>query len=180
VEELPDQPEQELQLPPKFLFHDLGEPVLLLTIDGHLEADMLLSVLAEHQIPAFKKSRDAGAYFPVTIGTNSLGVDVYVPPQLLNQAQKLAASIFPPEGVDDMSTATETLPEQEDYFSVNSEDTAEEALDDDDLDDDGLDDDDPDDDDSEDDAAPLRLNTGCLMPCLLFIGSMVSVVLILI
>jgi len=93
VEEPPAQP------PPR----DLGEPVLLITLDGHLEAEMLLGLLAEHQIPAFKKSRDAGAYFPIAIGTNALGVGICVPQGMLEQAQELADSLFPPEGWEEIT-----------------------------------------------------------------------------
>ena len=96
VEENPAQPEQKA---PR---HDLGEPVLLVTIDGHLEAEMLLSLLNEQQIPAFKKSRDAGAYFPIATGTNSLGVEIFVPQQLLEQAQEVAETVFPPEGWEEV------------------------------------------------------------------------------
>jgi hypothetical protein len=133
VDELPAMPEEEpqqnlLQKPP---LRDLGEPVLLITIDGHLEADMLLGLLTEHHIPAFKKSHDAKAYFSTATGTNSLGVDIYVPQQLLNKAMAITDTIFPPESAVELETSLEDLTNDliEDFTEDLDEDTQEEEKD---------------------------------------------------
>ena len=66
---------------------DLGEPVLLITVENEIEADILLDLLAEQQIPAFKKSCSAGMF---CVGNTCLGAQVYVPQQLLEAARDVA------------------------------------------------------------------------------------------
>ena len=76
----------EQKLPPC----DLGEPTLLFAGLNTLQADMLLALLAEQQIPAYKKSRGAGGYISVLMGTTSLGLEIYVPESLLEHAREIA------------------------------------------------------------------------------------------
>ncbi|MCL1816601.1 MAG: DUF2007 domain-containing protein [Clostridiales bacterium] len=59
--------------------HDLGKPVLLLTMDNEIEAEMLLEMLREQHIPALKKSPGAGAYLSIYAGFTTLSVKIYVP-----------------------------------------------------------------------------------------------------
>jgi len=98
------------KLPPR----DLGQAVLLLKLDDQLEAEMLLNLLAERQIPAIKKIRGAGGYLSIYMGVTSMGVEIYVPQQLREQAWELVESIRLPEGVEGMPADADTLPMPDD------------------------------------------------------------------
>ena len=87
---LVDDPPKALEPEPKLPPCDLGEPTLLFAGLNTLQADMLLALLAEQQIPAYKKSRGAGGYISVLMGTTSLGVEIYVPESLLEHAREIA------------------------------------------------------------------------------------------
>jgi len=96
--------------PPKAaLALDLGEPVLLQTMDA-IEAEILLAVLQDQQIPAYKKSCGAGDYMSI-FGTSYLSVQIYVPRQLLKEAQEIAQALQPPEIEEEMPAKDMVLPE---------------------------------------------------------------------
>lgn len=85
VDELPAEPEM-----PKPPVIDLGEPALLTTMDNELEADMLLAMLTDQGIPAYKLFQGAWGGLSYSMAITSLCVEVYVPQRLLTQAQELA------------------------------------------------------------------------------------------
>ena len=107
VDDHPALPEQDLPS------RDLGEPTLLLTVPDSLQADMLLALLAEQQIPTFKKSRGAGGYFNIYMGLTSLGVEIYVPKQLLGQAREIAELLQQPGCEEEIQIVQEDLPAEE-------------------------------------------------------------------
>ena len=114
VDELHIQSEMPQNFPP----HDLGEPVLLIALDDAFEANMLLGLLQEQKIPAFKKGRGAGGYFDIMMGVNSFGTDIYVPQQLLTQARELAETLHPPEGARELPIMEEDALDDEDELNV--------------------------------------------------------------
>lgn|GEM_PF-3366434 len=82
VDELPPQPQVKQKSPAR----DIMEPVLLITVDDMVEADMLLGLMNERRIPAFKKICGAG---DVIVGGNPLGLEIYVPRKLLMPAREI-------------------------------------------------------------------------------------------
>lgn len=85
VEALPPEPEPE-PLPDPV---DFGDPVLLLTADNELTADMQMALLEANHIPAYRKFLAAGGYLSIYMGVTSFGIEIYVPRTLLGQAQEL-------------------------------------------------------------------------------------------
>lgn len=73
---------------------DLGQPTLLVTVPDDVEAEMLLAMLRQNNIPAFKKSPGAGAYMNVYMASNAWGAEIYVPQQLLEAARELMEGYF--------------------------------------------------------------------------------------
>lgn len=91
VAELPPLPEPE-PLPDS---QDFGEPTLLLTADTELEADMLVALFTDSGIPAYKQYDGASGVLKGIYGTALLGARVYVPANLIEQAQELHTAYLP-------------------------------------------------------------------------------------
>jgi hypothetical protein len=93
VEEPLAKPEPEQKLPPQ----DLGEPVLLLTVYNTMQANMLMALLKDEQIPAYQTNRGLGGYSRVFSGRGSFtGVEIYVPAQLLAKAREVTEILVQP------------------------------------------------------------------------------------
>ncbi|MCL1974850.1 MAG: DUF2007 domain-containing protein [Firmicutes bacterium] len=86
---------------------DLGEPVLLTVLDDVVEANMLMNLLQDQQIPAYKKGRGVGGYLDIVMAVNSFGTEIYVPRQLLMKAQELVEALHPPQGVQELPVLEE-------------------------------------------------------------------------
>ncbi len=63
--------------------------VYLTTATNSLEAETLEALLQANKIPVLKKFREAGAYLEIYMGTSNFGVDIYVPSDLLEEAQDI-------------------------------------------------------------------------------------------
>jgi hypothetical protein len=120
VDELPTRPEPPQNLPAHDL-SDLNEPVLLLTAPDTIQADMLLTVLQERKIPAFKKSHAAAACFSTIAGTASVGEEIYVPRRLITQALELADAMYLPEGSWELPVLEEDLIVEDTWEDIDEE-----------------------------------------------------------
>ena len=123
VDELHDLPdmESELEWPPV----DLGEPVLLATLVDVVEANKLVNLLRENKIPSLKKGHGTGGYLEIVIGANFFGTEIYVPQQMLRQAQELNEALHPPQGVNELPILDEDS--LDDYWSPYGEDSPDET-----------------------------------------------------
>lgn len=63
--------------------------VYLTTATNSLEAETLEALLQANKIPVLKKFREAGAYLEIYMGTSNFGVDIFVPSDLLEEAQDI-------------------------------------------------------------------------------------------
>mgnify|MGYP001008663804 FL=1 len=81
----------------------------LISVASDIEANLYISLLDSYQIPVRKRYRGAGDYIEIYMGMTNLGIDLYVPSKLLEQAmdiiqnkssetdEKLDAEEIPPE-----------------------------------------------------------------------------------
>lgn len=92
---------------PKLPPVDLGEPVLLITLNDVFEGNILLELLRENKIPAFQKGRGVGGYLNIIMSVNSFGTEIYVPRQMLKQAQELMEILYPTQGINELPVLDE-------------------------------------------------------------------------
>ncbi len=64
----------------------------LITASDSIEADILESKLSAAGIPVYKKCREPGAYLNLVLGNSSMGVDLFVPEDRLDEANGLLES----------------------------------------------------------------------------------------
>ena len=114
VDELPDLPEVVPEPEPEWPPVDLGEPVLLITLDNIVEAKMLMAFLREQQIPIQVKGNNRGGYLGTSMGANGFNTEIYVPQQLLTLAQEMLETIHPPQGLLELPVAEEDAIDAED------------------------------------------------------------------
>ena len=92
------------------LQEDYGKPVLLITVENEIKAEMLLAVLEEQEITAFKKIRGAGAYLSIYMGATYGGVEIYVPEQHVETAREI---------VDGWSPAADLVFSDDEWINEN-------------------------------------------------------------
>jgi len=68
--------------------YDVKE-VFLASVGNELEAVMLESQLQLHGIPVLKKHKGAGEYLSISMGKSNLGIDLYVPSSMLENAKEI-------------------------------------------------------------------------------------------
>lgn len=66
--------------------------VFLITASDRIEADILESKLSVAQIPVYKKYRGPGAYLNIVLGNTSMGVDLFIPEERLEEAKGILES----------------------------------------------------------------------------------------
>ena len=93
--------------------HD-GEPIFLCSAGDGIEATMLMAALEDSGIPTLHKTRGAGQVLRVGFGMSYQGVDVFVPPLLLEQAQEVAAVVLGmiPSVPEDEDTEDDSLKQE--------------------------------------------------------------------
>lgn len=64
----------------------------LITASDRIEADILESKLSAAQIPVYKKYRGPGAYLNIVLGNTSMGVDLFIPEERLEEAKGILES----------------------------------------------------------------------------------------
>ena len=70
------------------------ETVLLCYIDDDVNSDILVATLKENNIPTLVKRPEAGGYLKIYMGMNVFGVEIYVPPDMLERAQEIFDSVM--------------------------------------------------------------------------------------
>ncbi|MGI6125327.1 MAG: putative signal transducing protein, partial [Acetivibrionales bacterium] len=66
--------------------------VFLTTASDSVEADIIESKLAEAQIPVYKKYREPGAYLNLVLGNTTMGIDLFVPEESIEEANSILES----------------------------------------------------------------------------------------
>lgn len=82
--------------------HDT-EKALLASNLKNPEAEIIISILKAYKIPFLKESKEIGATEIIT-GTNLYGIDIYVPPDMLQTAKELLNTdniVFEQEDTED-------------------------------------------------------------------------------
>ena len=64
----------------------------LITAGDSIEADIIESKLSIAQIPVYRKYREPGAYLEIILGNTTMGIDLFVPEEKLEEAKKLLES----------------------------------------------------------------------------------------
>ncbi len=68
------------------------QPAFLQTVTSDLDADFTESLLRSYGIPVLRKYKLTGGYLKVAMGATNLGVDLYVPASVLQQAQDILSA----------------------------------------------------------------------------------------
>lgn len=62
---------------------------LLLTVTDSIEANLIKVILNDNNIPVIMKHKGSGAYLELYMGMTYLGIEIYVPSKLLNEAKEI-------------------------------------------------------------------------------------------
>jgi ribosomal protein S18 acetylase RimI-like enzyme len=81
---------------------DLDGPAFLINVSGEINAEMLEEILQNANIPVMRKYPGSGQYMQLVMGASICGVDLYVPAEQLEEANKLIDGI----GTAEDSTAS--------------------------------------------------------------------------
>ncbi|HHU90646.1 MAG TPA: DUF2007 domain-containing protein [Clostridiaceae bacterium] len=84
----------------------------LITASDSIEADIIESKLATAEIPVYKKYRGPGAYLNIILGNTTMGIDLFVPEERIEEAKGLlesASDISDEEILADPSFHDETV-----------------------------------------------------------------------
>lgn len=65
---------------------------LLLTASDDVEANIIESILKANEVPITKVYRDNGGFFAIVLGKSVLGIDVFVPMEMLEKAKEILDS----------------------------------------------------------------------------------------
>ncbi len=65
---------------------------LLLTASDDVEANIIESILKANEVPITKVYRDNGGFFTIVLGKSVLGIDVFVPMEMLEKAKEILDS----------------------------------------------------------------------------------------
>ncbi|MGI6085421.1 MAG: hypothetical protein ACOYIF_08245 [Acetivibrionales bacterium] len=94
----------------------------LLTASDSIEAGIIESKLKASNIPVYKKYRGAGAYLNLVLGNTSMGIDLFVPKEKLDEAIGIinsASDISDEEILSDPSFYDEAVKKSNDEFIKN-------------------------------------------------------------
>lgn len=64
-------------------------PEFLITAVDVIDAELIESFLGTNNIPVLKKFRESGDYLNIFMGNTNLGIDMYVPSKLFDEAKRL-------------------------------------------------------------------------------------------
>ncbi len=65
----------------------------LISVSSDLEASMIIPVLIDNEIPAYKKFKGSGSYTNIYMGMSKMGIDIYVPEEQLAKAKEIVRSM---------------------------------------------------------------------------------------
>ncbi|MCC5908831.1 MAG: DUF2007 domain-containing protein [Clostridiaceae bacterium] len=68
---------------------EFDSEVFLTSVSDNINSSIIEAKLNDNGIPVLKKYREAGGYLSVYMGVTSLGVDLYVPSKLLDEARRV-------------------------------------------------------------------------------------------
>ena len=85
------------------------EPAFLVTVRDSIEAGMVESQLKVYGIPVLRSFKESGGYMSVLMGDTVMGIDIYVPSKLLEQATEIISSDL---GVSDAEIENDAMDEQ--------------------------------------------------------------------
>lgn len=66
-----------------------GTKALLASNVNNTESEIIISILNSYEIPYLKKSKGSGELMEIYFGANNYGIDIYVPPEMLQIAKEL-------------------------------------------------------------------------------------------
>ena len=66
--------------------------VFLITAGDSIEADIIESKLSTAGIPVYRKYREPGAYLEIILGTTTMGIDLFVPEEKIEEAKSILDS----------------------------------------------------------------------------------------
>lgn len=78
------------------------------------EADVIEALLRSSGIPVLRISRLGGGYMGIVTGVNHLGIDMYVPVEMLDEAKSLLEAEASASGEDEIDLSTENSGEDVD------------------------------------------------------------------
>lgn len=61
----------------------------LISVRDDIEATIIEQKLKTYQIPVIRKYQESGGYMKIIMGVTMLGIDLYVPEELLETAQNI-------------------------------------------------------------------------------------------
>ena len=64
----------------------------LITAGDSIEADIIESKLSAAEIPVFRKYREPGAYLEIILGNTTMGIDLFVPEEKIEEAKAILES----------------------------------------------------------------------------------------
>ena len=74
-------------------YRDDVKEVFLTSVGNELEAVMVESQLQLHGIPVLKKHKGAGEYLSISRGMSNLGIDLFVPSPMLENAKEIIIGV---------------------------------------------------------------------------------------
>ena len=84
-----------------------SEPLLLCTLPDDIQANMLIATLKERGIPVMKKTQGATQVLNIVMGFTYQDIEIYVPSNLLNDAEEVLTVIFGSEVTEAAEVADE-------------------------------------------------------------------------
>lgn len=86
---------------------DYDKEAYLTTVSNSVEAEVIEALLKSNGIPVLKKFREAGGYLDIYMGATNLGIDLYVPSKLLEEAKNIIESNQEIDAEEDRQNTTE-------------------------------------------------------------------------
>lgn len=90
------------------------QPVKLATINTQLESDMLLALLDDNNIPAYRQHQGSGGYMAIYMGYSVFGSDIYVNASDYEKARELLDLLESGDDALPVEDETENGDEEED------------------------------------------------------------------
>ncbi|NLX64178.1 MAG: DUF2007 domain-containing protein [Clostridiaceae bacterium] len=87
----------------------------LITAGDSIEADIIESKLSTAEIPVYRKYREPGAYLEIILGNTTMGIDLFVPEEKIEEAKAIlesAADVSDDEILADPSFNNQSIKDQ--------------------------------------------------------------------
>lgn len=73
------------------------QPIKIGSFSNAIDAGIIMELLADNQIPCYKKSQGAGGYMNIYMGYSVFGEDIYVSQKDYQRAKELISNLMPQE-----------------------------------------------------------------------------------